>query len=309
MITPEIKDRLDATYRKYKKLPTASQLAEKLSITELDASHILGEYKKPDHKQLRLNFPAPKVEEVQEKTKAPVSIVSILRVACYILAIVCMSRQMVYIYAFFYTYDSNHFTVSLFAFAMVFGGIVTIELAIWIWGFSKLKAIPLLFIALVIALLGMVATTQGMYNSRTEKSGASIEYQQKTERVKKIGEAEKVILQDRDQDRVELAVLQGKLASYEAGSYEYNRTVNRIDRIKERIDSKNADLKKYEDELYQISQGIKTERKDFFTLLGDLFGTTGEAVEFWVSLIPALILDLLAPISAAFAVFLKEGEK
>lgn len=74
------------------------------------------------------------------------------------------------------------------------------------------------------------------------------------------------------------------------------------------VDEETAMLNEHPEVSAMAQTEIGTEVPDFYGFLARVFGATRDVVQFWVSLFPAVFVDVIAPIAAAAALFLR-GKK
>lgn len=328
MINPKVNEYLTRIYNKHKRLPTASQLAQKLSITELEASHILGEFSKPatvqrpKAVQVELPFHTPDTAKANfwsfltqlfhkpqvVKSKYKVEIVHILKLLCYLVAIASLSWQMEYVYKFFESFGVN---APLGAFVMVAGGITLFEVGIYLFRQGlKWQASPLFLIAFLLLGVDIIATSHGLYLARTKTlSTAQKEMAPVLERKQAadLRESKRTrLMSENAQLTTDIAGLGDDLHGLEVGSALYNTTTWKKQSKENTLKANNVEITKIETEAAELGLGITTQRKDYFQSVSDATHISLDTIEKGITFLPSLLLGVIALLSWSFAIFLKK---
>lgn len=234
---------------------------------------------------------------------------NILKAIFAILALLAAARSFGFIYGWFVQWDNWFY--SLVMAAMLVGCSVTMPqaLVLTIRENRKVLAVMSLFLVIVTIAFSMVCTSGGLYNDRSQKltvtKTSQIEMERNRAIIASLDSDEQRILSDKESDTRELGLLQSKMEQSVTGTYEYNRSVNRIDSIKGRIDSYNKRLDVISEKKKSIDlQQVAIERNDFFTFLASIFGVRQEEIEFLSLVVISIIVDIAGPILAALAIFL-----
>lgn len=150
----------------------------------------------------------------------------------------------------------------------------------------------------------MLTTVNANYNWRT----------QSVERSQKASDASSSAAYQSDQisslkasqaqDEAERTTLTDKLSSYEPGSYEYNRLVNRIDKIKESVASARVKIEDLMAKKSATQAEARVAREDLFAWIQKATGIPSANLEFWMGIVPALLADVAGPVALRVALFL-----
>jgi hypothetical protein len=168
---------------------------------------------------------------------------------------------------------------------------------------------------IVVTVFSMVSTVAGQYNAKINLL---------TDRYK-----EEVIQRDQDNSRSEfleqkkeyqdtLQILRKDISYYGSLLSEFN-TREAIAKDQIRYNSISWNYRKIKNEIEILSKKLSTLRQskvkhsikksapDFYMWVSNLWGWDPEMIQFWMSIFPALFIDLIAPISVAVFMFVKKG--
>jgi len=175
------------------------------------------------------------------------------------------------------------------------------------------KATGLGILWAIVTLYSMASTSIGMYNNQKESfvkktaiekvdnSNEMLynEYQKQAKGIQKLI----------DDKTVTLHRLNTEIGGYEAGSKQYANTSWSITVAERYIEAKQKELNELtEKRVAVISKNETTEviAKDFYEQMEELFGIQAALVQFILSLMASIFIDIIAPIGASLALFLKE---
>lgn len=164
------------------------------------------------------------------------------------------------------------------------------------------------YISFLIALcFSMGSTISGQYNMTTKNIEASPDRAavndlltiQSTELLMLIKEAQadKVVHQETLRQLSE--TVESRTENWQSVATERNK----IDAFDERIDSLRLELKGIRDK--QLDNGLIEEERDFYLFISELLGIEKQTVEFWVSALPAVFIDIISALCLNLALFIK----
>jgi len=227
-----------------------------------------------------------------------------------ILSILCAIRSWGFVYTWFAQWDSGFFSVIL---ASILVGVQIAMPQAIIFAVREYRYALTTICTLVVVisvLFSMITTIGGLYNDRSKSiQFASAQDSQSAgvnDQLQRLELENSRILDGQKIDIVELGTLQKNLEKYQPGTYEYNRTVNRIDAVKARIDAANAKVAKNDSVRLSVSSAVvyTVKRNDFYQFLDDITGLDTKLLEFIISIIVSIIVDIAGPVFATLALFL-----
>ena len=185
---------------------------------------------------------------------------------------------------------------------------------------------------LVVLVFSMTSTVAGQYNKRIENEvkevTASVETTHKKLTYEIYENEEQDILKSIERKEEELRPFLNVLKGFENDEeidenrrkqYLYWDTHNKVKKINESIEQlrkelkevrleKKVYLKKEADEVGAVED--TTNRKaPFYEWISGLFGVEANHIQFWLSVFPAVFIDLIAPLAIAISMFLRRKRK
>lgn len=171
------------------------------------------------------------------------------------------------------------------------------------------------FLWCVVTIFSMTSTIAGQYNSRMsfinktykEKSKEStqlIQYKEYEEQRKEYKETITMLRKDSLYYQGLLSQfnsaedIQKNINKYNSLSWSYRRTQNELKSIIAKLEK-----------LRKNSRGVSLIEKvppDFYLWISSMFGWKPDLIQFWMSIFPAIFIDLVAPISIAVFMFVKK---
>jgi len=210
----------------------------------------------------------------------------------------------------------NPFRALLLATIMVTFAVSAFELIIL---FFQRKRYFLIFVFsflwAIVTIFSMVSTVAGQYNARIEKLNTQYKqeklvtdndrkYKEYTEQKEEYLDRKKILTNDIKQ-------LQNILGQYV--------TKEMIEENKKQYTNFRWRFYQSKKELNQISKKLKNLRKntnikivkknspDFYLWMSRIFRWRADMIQFWLSVFPAMFIDLIAPISFAIVMFVRKG--
>jgi len=210
----------------------------------------------------------------------------------------------------------NPFRALLLATIMVTFAVSAFELIIL---FFQRKRYFLIFVFsflwAIVTIFSMVSTVAGQYNARIEKLNTQYKqeklvtdndrkYKEYTEQKEEFLDRKKILTNDIKQ-------LQNILGQYV--------TKEMIEENKKQYTNFRWRFYQSKKELNQISKKLKNLRKntnikivkknspDFYLWMSRIFRWRADMIQFWLSVFPAMFIDLIAPISFAIVMFVRKG--
>lgn len=208
---------------------------------------------------------------------------------------------------------------------MILFSIIAFEMIIILFG-RKQFAISSIFIFLwvIVLIFSMVSTVAGQYNQRMANFNEKIF--EKKDKINKNSELESYNIIEADLvDRMnykkqEYDTLNNLLSEFDTLEKRKKNSSFFWDTYK-RLKVAEQDLKKIDDRLNEIRKkkldnvldlGVGTEASienwpPFYSWLGGILDVRPDFVEFWMSVFPAIFIDLIAPLALAISMFLNGG--
>lgn len=163
----------------------------------------------------------------------------------------------------------------------------------------------IIFTGIIVMVFSMVSTVAGQYNTRTKDiivSGEST----KNIRLEMLMEKKEQVKKSLDLLEKDFTLTQKQMDSIQPEDKKYDQLFWKNYRIKN-------DIKKQQEEYQKTIKEIegflstepdvieKQERKDFYFFIWSITGLNKSALEFWLSLFPALFIDIIAPLGMFIA--------
>jgi len=166
---------------------------------------------------------------------------------------------------------------------------------------------------IVVSLFSMVSTVAGQYNGRmeliTKENEAKEEVLKSNKQVREYQELkekyETQLNYLRDDDRR----IQNLLANYKTVE-EINANKKVYDNLNWNRYQNNKDRQKFIQKLEELEKNkpeeiIKIQNMDFYSWVANIFGFGADKIQFWLSIFPAIFIDIIAPLSFAVVMFVR----
>jgi DNA-binding transcriptional regulator YhcF (GntR family) len=311
------------------KLPTLNNIARKFEIDINQARNIYRLLvKKGFLKRNRSRYKIEDKEKIKEKIKSKQRndvVVIIIKIIMAIVGIgaICLS--------IFYTgIWLDEFLPTPLAYIlsciMIAFSVIAFETMIIFWNNKEYPAIILFSVLWFIVLIfSMISTVAGQYNQRLintiTETKKNVEVTHKKMSYDIYNQEENDILDSIKRKEKELNSFQIMMSDFKTAEDQKNSEWLYWD-INEKIKKTNTDIEILRKELKEI-RSVKKEflkkevkagvvidiKKDsFYTWIGGLFNIESRYIEFWMSIFPAIFIDLIAPLAIAVSMFLKRKE-
>lgn len=215
----------------------------------------------------------------------------------------------------------NLFLSALLSLIMILFSITSFEIIIYLW---KNKSFILVFtfsiLWIVVVSFSMFSTVAGQYNKRMTKiiklEEKKYKNLSKITMLKNIIDSEKEIKIELKQKREKLKSHQNLLIQFYDLEYRrknwrlYWNILNQVNAIEKEIRKLLYQLKDIRKD--KIIEAKKTKGRidhkiikvDFYSWIGKLFKIKSDQIQFWISIFPAVFVDLVCPIAFAVGLFL-----
>lgn len=212
---------------------------------------------------------------------------------------------------------------------MVVFSVIVFEVMIILWKNRQMLTIFILGLLWIIVLLfSMISTIAGQYNQRITNKNKNLVENANIIIDKKgydlLLEEEKEIKNSIEDKKIELQPFQNIMENFktfedrEKDKWLYWDTYEKIKKInsdieKLRIDLKNkrTEIKQYykeketEQEIIGATKETQIENKSFYEWIAEILKAEVRFIEFWMSIFPAIFIDIIAPLALAISMFLK----
>lgn len=338
-ILESLKSYIKRYYNHNKKMPTYKLLMEKFNVTKhqlkiyfdiLTHSGFLKlryrHYKPVDEKSKEIKI------EKKETNKKYDWILLALRIIMFFIGIGAIIISVYYTTIWFDEFLDIFLSI-LFSVIMVAFSVGTFEVII-IFKQNKqyVLIVPFIFLWIIVVGFSMMSTVAGQYNQRmevseeytTENYGISYKktiydtYIEEEERIQKQLDSKGQRLDKLNEMLSEFDLEQLKDKSikkiYDGIIKEVHVIENEMRILREDLEEKGRRREEYlkeNEEKIGITEETEVRRKSFYEWTGSIFKIDAIYIEFWLSIIPALFVDIIAPLSVAVGMFLKrkKGEK
>ena len=184
-----------------------------------------------------------------------------------------------------------------------------------------------IFLWLVVTAFSIMSTVAGQYNRHVDnlreysKQGASVAHSQWLILQEQKTELQSRLSEYRDQMKVLNNIMKsmGDLESRSGNNKVWHETQFRLQNVGKQMSDLSIELDKVrEKEREQISESRKTgavlhgsaeDIPDFYGWMSKVTGADRDKVQFWMSLFPAVFVDIIAPVSLAIALFLRRRKR
>ena len=188
-----------------------------------------------------------------------------------------------------------------------------------VYFFQRKKIAPgsgLFILWAIVTVYSMASTSIGMYNAQKEMFVERIVYDKATttqntilEEYNKQIEGTQVLIDDKKET---LDRLKSDLRKFEEGSSNYKNTVWYIEVAERFINTKQAEMNIVIDKRIALMEKdkdvetVQVRAKTFYEEMEGLFGIKAALIQFVLSLCASIFIDIIAPIGASMALFLRE---
>lgn len=331
MSVDRVKTFLKLYYNKYSSVPSQKMISTNLNISLEEVTRALMQLKKDGFIQSKTkgyfipDINAFEKEDKTIKTKVKklqigfrdfLTIDNFIRVIMFLIACSAMVISVYYTQFWLISYLSNFYATLLSSIMVIyasfsFHGVLVIE--------NRGVKVFIVITAVIVIFFSMFSTIAGQYNNRIMKEKEIQENTNKIQQYKRWAEQEKeltILLTKREE---EIRGLQEILDSVntieerkEKGWYFWD-TGERIKKIKEEMigyEKERAELRK-KIENYLSLDTNKTEQeenKSFYQWLADILNKPSDKIEFFISIFPAVFIDIIAPLGMLVALRRKKEE-
>lgn len=292
------------------KLPSAEWLARTAKVTPEEAQQQLDQYvtqEAPFQTVTEAPTDAPALTVEQPVSHVHGVPMAVLRWIAGILAAGATIRAMFYALGWFHQGDDE--ALSWLTSGLVVGVTVVMpQMAVVLWrnGSTWLSALAFVLTAVVMS-FSMLMTVGGIYNARTAEYNAHQSVQDANLRMQRqlvdIADKEAVIAKQIESATREQARLQTVLDGMAPGDAGYSAAQARLDKQTKRVDTLRGDLYNLGTEKAGI-KAVEMPRQDFFDWIGEMIGWSRGTVEFVSALIPAIVIDVAAPVLLFVVLFI-----
>jgi len=207
---------------------------------------------------------------------------------------------------------------------MIMFSVLSFQLIILFWEDNRITLISIFIILwIIVAVFSMGSTIAGQYNKRMILEKESIEKEKSyksdllvIEVLKK--EEETLLKQIEEKNKVKDSTL-SLLEEYKDIEIQrqnrpyYNDLQWRMTRVNRDLNNLSEQLTKVREEMKKriiespemFIEEEKKEIKDFYFWLANILKTSKDIIQFWLSIFPALFIDIIAPVGLAVCFFLK----
>jgi len=244
------------------------------------------------------------------------SMIPMLRYVMFFIGISSMYLSIEFSFLWIKTFLSP-FKAMVMAITMVVFGVMCFELIPLLWGrFQRKLAGVFGVLSTVVICFSMVSTVAGQYNNRMEQiqersrqnAGAWESEKEYSEYKEQRAELDKQVETLRSEDSRLTALLLNyqTIEQIEGHKAVYNQLNNakwQNARQQGQLQKKIEALEKTKPKAVQARQ-----EQDFYMWVGAVLGVSPDKFQFWLSLFPALFIDLAAPLSIAVFLFVRKQE-
>jgi DNA-binding Lrp family transcriptional regulator len=306
----KLKILLKKYHDKYSAFPSQKYISNSLNISLEEVKKQLtklltqGVIQKQDNK---LFIPDPAALEVKEKIIDKVKGISINKFVRTIFFIISISLTIIsirYTWYWLHNYLAEPFAILLASTLVVYA--VFSWQAFKIIGKNNVLKFAISSTALIVIIFSMVSTVAGQYNSRITISNESIEFLNYQSR-------EKEIQEDIADIKKELSRLQNIIDEIDtpekrvADWWTYQQTQIEMNENKKYLKDKEHELKgirkKIDNYLSENKKKLTKTKQSFYVWLAQIFGWSPDIIEFWLSMLPAIAIDVLAPLCMVIALY------
>lgn len=188
--------------------------------------------------------------------------------------------------------------------------------------------LPFIFLWIIVLCFSMISTVAGQYNQRMENTNEDIVEKSSNILDRKGYEIlldEQNELKERIQDKKdELKPFESIMSTFETvedrennkwlywDTYEKIKKINKnIEKLRNDLIAKRNEIKNYYEEKKEEGKAAEsieetTEKKiSFYIWISSILNIDAKYIEFWLSVFPAIFIDIIAPLAVAVSMFLK----
>lgn len=281
------------------RLPSQVELSKQLGISPQKAVSALIDYTAPE----ATSEPVSR-EEIAPARRAGRDFLSI---GLFLVAAITFLLS-IYFTALWFTSMFGLLVAGAISVSMISYMVLSPQVARSVKGVVKLP----LWVSFTIALVfSMGSTVAGQYNQLTE----SVDVESVSERAvldslrTEESELLRAIQTDREQQAFHQKTLEelsataeDRMENWSYISTERNKVAELAQQIEERQDRVRKVREQIRSEIESGNIGVTEERDDFYSWLAGLLGLTREQMEFWISALPAVFIDIIAALSLNLAI-------
>lgn len=172
-----------------------------------------------------------------------------------------------------------------------------------------------IFTAVIVLIFSILSTVAGQYNVRSMEIQNTTSVKKNLYQLELLKKQETELVNSVNRLQKDFDLTQKLLSEYkkeDINSKEYTtqfwknyRIKKDIEKVQDKLDAKREEIINYLD----TEETVVEEREDFYTWISELLKVDSKIVEFWLSLFPAVFVDVIAPIGflIAFDMFKKES--
>lgn len=329
----KLKSYMKRYYENHGKLPTKNIMLEKFNIT----NHLLTEliHFLVRDGFLKKNYCSYKYSGDEEQKKNDVKrdyIIIVLRIIMLIIGVVAVILSTYYtgiwleeflpmILAWSLSFTMVAFSVGVFEVILVFKE-----------NNQNWFIVPFVFLWVIVLCFSMMSTVAGQYNARMKNvnseivSDSSNILDRKGYEIMLDEEQEiKIRIEEKKKELIPFENIMSNFKTIEDrennkflywDAYEKIKKINKdIEDLRSELENKRNEIKNYyserKDEGKETEAIEETVQKEvsFYDWVGSIFKVDPKYVEFWLSIIPALFIDIIAPLSVAVSMFLERKKR
>lgn len=250
---------------------------------------------------------APEIPLPKEGFK--ITIVGVFRVVMLCVGALSMFMLILYSRAFQLEYLSP-FGATVLAITMTVFATAAFEAVFLFWkrqmyGFAVMFS----FLWLLVAAFSMASTMSVNFSRYTEKREVSFAENKEVNsgrlQLDSIAEKKKLNQEELDAAKATLTEYQQKEKQYEWQTNQYKSAISRLTKERKALIDDEIKIKENTPDSVLKSNATKVT---FYDYLGKLWGIEPDFLQFILSILPALFLDLIAPFSVAISIFLEDED-
>lgn len=260
-----------------------------------------------------------KVQKVKEKIKTMNWAVTLIRVVMAVVAVGAIVMSLYFTAQWLMSFLSSVLSWMLSGIMILFS-VFAFDIIIYVWNDRKWLSGILVLPWLLCILFSITSTVAVQYNSRIETFTSEKVYKHTQEVKTRSMAVWEEQIEDLKEQRTalnkELTIYQKELSEYaseekrieEGKNNFYWDAYGKIQRIKKQINDINGEIKIIQNRMLntveESADETETYTPSFFAWIESMFGVSGDKIEFWLSVFPAVFIDIIAPLAMAIALFL-----
>lgn len=208
----------------------------------------------------------------------------------------------------------NPIRAFILAFIMVAFAVSSFELIVFFKQKKKYFLVCVFsFLWCIVTFFSMISTIAGQYNARitklnkrykeekliTENNLKQMQYEEQKEDYR-----EKKEMLNSDIKQLQSILYQYKKEDIEKNKKQYNSFRYKYNKSKRELNKLLSEIKRFRNK--RKIKIIQKSPPDFYLWISQIFGWAPEMIQFWLSIFPAIFIDLIAPISIAIVMFTKK---